>query len=70
MKTVSFINAWNESGLILTILGGLVLLALLFTVVKLINKKGKNKKGMVHNKPKKNDKPEKNDRPPHNKKKD
>ena len=60
MKTVSFINAWNESGLILTILGGLVLLALLFTVVKLINKKGKNKKGMVHNKPEKNDSPEKN----------
>ena len=68
MKTAIFINAWNDSGLILTILGGLVLLAVIFTVVKLVNKKGKSKKGMVHNKPKKNDQPKKNERPPHNKK--
>ncbi|PVW15819.1 hypothetical protein [Marixanthomonas spongiae] len=60
MKTATFINAWNDSGLILTILGGLVLLAVLFTVIKLITKKGKNKDGMVHNKPKKNDDPERN----------
>ncbi|WP_339701861.1 hypothetical protein [uncultured Marixanthomonas sp.] len=68
MKTATFIYAWNDSGLILTILGGLVLLAVILTVVKLVNKKGKRKKGMVHNKPKKNDEPKKNERPPHNKK--
>jgi hypothetical protein len=45
-----FFEAFNDWGLVLAIFSFAVLVTVIVYVVRMVNRKGKNKDGMVHNK--------------------